>query len=79
MTEDTVNKSKAMNEITRTFENMSAKKAAPIIESMNENDALTILSSLKSDTLAGLLENMSPDVAAKFTTLLTNNSRENKK
>ena len=34
--EDTVNKSKAMNEITRTFENMSAKKAAPIIESMNE-------------------------------------------
>ena len=55
---------------------MSAKKAAPIIESMNENDALTILFSLKSDTLAGLLENMSPDVAAKFTTLLTNNSRE---
>ena len=53
---------------------MSAKKAAPIIESMNENDAMTILSSLKSDTLAGLLENMSPDVAAKFTTLLTNNS-----
>ena len=46
-------KSKTMNEITRTFENMSAKKAAPIIESMNENDALTILSSLKSDTLAG--------------------------
>ena len=41
-----------------------------------KNDALTILSSLKSDTLAGLLENMSPDVAAKFTTLLTNNSRE---
>lgn len=74
--EDTVNKPKAMNEITRTFENMSAKKAAPIIESMNENDALTILSSLKSDTLAGLLENMSPDVAAKFTTLLTKNSRE---
>src|SRR4051794_10989227 len=62
--EDTVNKSKAMNEITRTFESMSAKKAAPIIESMNENDALTILFSLKSDTLAGLLENMSPDVAA---------------
>jgi flagellar motility protein MotE (MotC chaperone) len=74
--EDTVNKSKAMNEITRTFESMSAKKAAPIIESMNENDALTILFSLKSDTLAGLLENMSPDVAAKFTTLLSNNSRE---
>ena len=41
-----------------------------------KRDALTILFSLKSDTLAGLLENMSPDVAAKFTTLLTNNSRE---
>ena len=73
---DSVNEPQTMSEIIRTFENMSAKKAAPIIESMNENDALTILSSLKSDTLAGLLENMSPDVAAKFTTLLTNNSRE---
>jgi flagellar motility protein MotE (MotC chaperone) len=73
---DSVNEPQTMSEIIRTFENMSAKKAAPIIESMNENNALTILSSLKSDTLAGLLENMSPDVAAKFTTLLTNNSRE---
>ena len=27
---------KTINEIVSTFENMSAKKAAPIIESMNE-------------------------------------------
>ena len=31
---------------------MSAKKAAPIIESRNENEAITILSNLKSDILA---------------------------
>lgn len=75
-TEDSVHKTKSLNEMTRTFENMSARSAAPIIESMNENDALSILSTLKSDTLAGLLEKMNPEIAAKFTTLLTNNSRE---
>ncbi len=75
-TEDSVHKTKSLNEMTRTFENMSARSAAPIIESMNENDALSILSTLKSDTLAGLLEKMNPEIAAKFTTLLTNKSRE---
>ena len=39
---------------------------------------MTILSNLKPDILAGLLENMSPDVAAKFTTILTNNSLNEK-
>lgn len=77
-TEDSVHKTKSLNEMTRTFENMSARSAAPIIESMNENDALTILSTLKSDTLAGLLEKMNPEIAAKFTTLLTNNTGQNK-
>ena len=77
-TEDSVHKTKSLNEMTRTFENMSVRSAAPIIESMNENDALTILSTLKSDTLAGLLEKMNPEIAAKFTTLLTNNTRKNK-
>lgn len=74
--EGNVNETQTLNEITRTFENMSARKAAPILESMNENDALMILSSLKSDTLGALLEKMNPEVAAKFTTLLTNNTNE---
>ncbi len=46
------NDNQTINEIISTFENMSAKKAAPIIESGMEDDALTILSNLKSDILA---------------------------
>jgi flagellar motility protein MotE (MotC chaperone) len=64
-------------EIISTFENMSAKKAAPIISLMNENEALNILSNLKPETLASFLENMDPEKAAKYTTLLTNNSSTN--
>ena len=37
-------------EIVSTFETMSAKKAAPIITRMKDDEAITILSSLKPDT-----------------------------
>lgn len=63
-------------EIVSTYENMSAKKAAPIISRMNEKEALKILTSLKPDTLAAILEKMETDVAAKYTVLLTNNSSQ---
>ena len=55
---------------------MSAKKAAPIITGMEDREAITILSNLKPDILASILENMSPlNIAAKYTTILTNNSQ----
>ena len=60
------NDSQTFKGVVNTFENMSAKKAAPIITSMNDSEATKILSNLKPDTLAGLLENMNPDVAAKY-------------
>ncbi|EIJ81497.1 hypothetical protein PB1_01090 [Bacillus methanolicus PB1] len=62
---------RAFKDIVRTYETMSAKKAAPIITKMKNEEALKILTNIKADTLAGIMENMSPEEAAKYTELLT--------
>jgi flagellar motility protein MotE (MotC chaperone) len=61
-------------DIVNTYETMSAKKVAPIITEMNNDEAMKILSSLKPDTLAAILENMEAADAAKYTVLLSNNN-----
>lgn len=58
------------DDILKTYESMSAKKAAPIITAMSDEDALRILSSMKSDTLAELFTKMSAEDAARYTKLL---------
>ncbi|MGM9948627.1 MAG: MotE family protein [Lysinibacillus sp.] len=58
-------------EILKTFEGMSAKKAAPILTEMNDAEALRIMSSMKSDTLTAIFEKMSPADAARYTELLS--------
>jgi flagellar protein FlbB len=58
------------NDILKTYESMSAKKAAPIISAMSDEDALRILSNMKSDTLAELFSKMSAEDAARYTKLL---------
>ncbi|WP_019152786.1 MotE family protein [Robertmurraya massiliosenegalensis] len=63
---------RAFKDIVKTYETMSAKKAAPIISKMQEQEALQILSSIKSDNLAAIMENLQPEEAAKYTELLTN-------
>ncbi|MGG0718831.1 hypothetical protein ABE096_14705 [Robertmurraya massiliosenegalensis] len=63
---------RAFKDIVKTYETMSAKKAAPIISQMQEQEALQILSSIKSDNLAAIMENLQPEEAAKYTELLTN-------
>ncbi len=63
-------------DIVKTYETISAKKAAPIITQMNDKDALEILSHLKSDTLAAIMEQMNASDAAKYTSLLTKNSEK---
>ncbi|MEK4148380.1 MULTISPECIES: MotE family protein [Robertmurraya] len=63
---------RAFQDIVKTYETMSAKKAAPIISQMQEQEAMQILSNIKSDNLAAILENLSPEEAAKYTELLTN-------
>lgn len=58
-------------EIVTTYEQMSAKSAAPVIAKMGDAEAVQILSSLKPATLAAILEKMSPEEAAKYTSMLT--------
>jgi flagellar motility protein MotE (MotC chaperone) len=65
-------------DIVSTYETMSAKKAAPIITQMNDDEAMKILSSLKPATLAAILEQMNASDAAKYTTQLTSKSGTDK-
>jgi flagellar protein FlbB len=58
-------------EIISTFEKMSAKSAAPVITNMSDAEAIEILTSLKPEVLAPILEKMSPKDAAKYTSLMT--------
>lgn len=67
----------ALKDIIKTYETMSAKKAAPIITQMNDKEALKILSSLKAETLAAMMENMNSKDAAKYTQLLTDGVNSN--
>ena len=60
-----------MKEIISTFEKMSAKSAAPVITNMSDAEAIQILTSLKPEVLAPILEKMSPKDAAKYTSLMT--------
>lgn len=60
-----------MKEIISTFEKMSAKSAAPVITNMSDAEAIQILASLKPEVLASILEKMSPEDAAKYTSLMT--------
>lgn len=59
------------SDIVTTFEQMSAKSSAPVITKMSDAEAIRILTNLKSDTLASILEKMSPEDAAKYTTMMT--------
>ena len=58
------------NEILKTYETMSAKKAAAILTEMSESEALRIMSSMKSNTLTAIFEKMEPADAARYTELL---------
>lgn len=58
-------------EILKTFETMSAKKAAPIILELSDDEAMRILAGMKTDTLSAVLTNMPPAEAAKYTELLS--------
>lgn len=58
-------------ELISAYEKMAAKEAAPILEAMNTNDAVRILSELKPATLSEVLSKMSAENAAKFTELLS--------
>lgn len=62
---------KNFQEIVKTFEQMSAKSAAPILLKMDDTQALRILTSLKAERVAAILEKMPPEDGAKYTSLMT--------
>ncbi|MGE8079156.1 MotE family protein [Peribacillus loiseleuriae] len=65
---------RAFQDIVKTYETISPKKSAPIISKMGDEEALKILSSIKTDKLAAILEQLTPDDAARFTKLLATKS-----
>jgi flagellar motility protein MotE (MotC chaperone) len=62
---------RAFKEVVSTFESMSAKSAAPVLLNMDDQEAIKILSSIKPDNLADILEKMPPEDAARLTGLLS--------
>ncbi|WP_205174008.1 MotE family protein [Bacillus pakistanensis] len=68
---------RAFKEVVSTFEAMSAKSAAPVLIAMEDAEALKILSSIKSDSLAKILEKMPPEEAASFTESISIESESN--
>jgi flagellar motility protein MotE (MotC chaperone) len=77
MSANETERTRALKDMIKTYETMSPKKAAPIIVQMNDNEALKILSSIKADILAAIMENMNSQDAAKYTQLLTNDAEIN--
>lgn len=65
------NSKRALSDLVTTYETMSPKKSAPIISKMTDTEALKILTSVKPEILASMMENMDPTQAARFTELMT--------
>lgn len=63
---------RAFRDIVKTYESMSAKKAAPIIAEMETNEAVKILTNIKAESLAAIMEKLPAKDAARFTEILTN-------
>lgn len=58
-----------------SYEQMSEKQAAQILSTVSEDEAFYILSNLKNEAVTEILANMDVKKAAKFTSMMTANSR----
>ncbi|WP_078547128.1 MotE family protein [Litchfieldia alkalitelluris] len=70
MKEDKIIEENAVKDMTELYELMTPKKAAQIIPNLDDEDAKKILTSLKTDKLAAIMEKMSPEDAAKYTKII---------
>ncbi len=61
---------KEFQAIVAVYASMSAKEAAPILIELNDEQALRIMSNLKSDALSAIFAKMPPAEAARYTELL---------
>ena len=62
---------KEFEELLDSFEQMSAKSAAPILVEMSDEEAVKILANMQPDILSAILAKMSPVDAARYTELLS--------
>ncbi|MFC7685417.1 MotE family protein [Ureibacillus sp. GCM10028918] len=62
---------KEFEDLLDSFEQMSAKSAAPILVEMSDEEAVKILASMQPDILSAVLAKMSPADAARYTELLS--------
>ncbi|MBM7659361.1 flagellar motility protein MotE (MotC chaperone) [Bacillus mesophilus] len=67
-------KEQTLGGLSEIYGSMSAKNAAAILTELEDQEALTILKTLSTDTLGPILEKMEPAEAARFTELLANES-----
>ncbi|MET3194467.1 magnesium transporter MgtE N-terminal domain-containing protein [Gottfriedia sp. OAE603] len=58
-----------------SYEEMSEKQAAQILQSVTDDEAFYILSNLKNEAVTEILANMDVKKAAKFTSMMTASSR----
>ncbi|MDR1917175.1 MAG: MgtE intracellular region [Synergistaceae bacterium] len=68
-----------IEETVRTFQDMSPRNAAAIMERLSDNLAVAILDGLPQDIRGNLLGRMNPDAAARLTEQLTEFQRNKKK
>jgi len=62
---------KEFEELLESFEQMSAKSAAPILVEMSDEQAVKILANMQPDSLSAILAKMTPADAARYTELLS--------
>ncbi len=76
VTIDSEEEKKALSKkLFTTYEQMSSKQSAQILQSVTEDEAFYILSNLKNEAVTEILASMDVKKAAKFTSMMTANSR----
>ena len=68
---DQTSAKKEFEELLESFEQMSAKSAAPILVEMSDEQAVKILANMQPDSLSAILAKMTPADAARYTELLS--------
>jgi flagellar protein FlbB len=63
-----------VKKVTKSYEEMKPKQAAKIVQELPKEEAVDLLSRVKPDVLAAILENLDPKMAATYTSLLANTS-----
>lgn len=70
------NEKREIDKLVAIYESMSGGKAAKILAELNDEEALTLLTKLSNRKLTDILSQMTPEDAARFTTMLSENTEK---